>query len=104
MNTGQSDIDHHVRIINAVLEDLAHRYFRYSITYDHDDETPEVADLAGKIGFIVNVSAGISKMHILEKRIKQLEKDKKNPLSKKIREENVANVEVLTKSYDETQT
>ena len=103
MNTGQSKIEHNLRVLDGVIDDIGQRYhtFKNSEITTVEDQDPLTAKnehlsmLAGKIGYLVNISVASTKAFNLEERITELEDDKNNPIPAEVRKEYQFNPDVM---------
>ena len=81
MNTGQSNVEHNIRVLDGVINDLANRFHKFKKEHDNSEKDDEhLSMLAGKLGYLINVSAGATKTWNYEERIIKLEKEKEDPI------------------------
>lgn len=101
MNTGQTTIEHNLKILDSILDDLGKRYHIYKgMEPDEqqstvDEKNEHLSMIAGKIGYLVNISIGSNKTLKLEERIDTLEQDKANPVPASIRKEFQFNPDIM---------
>ncbi len=103
LNTGQSKIQHNLRVLDGVIDEIAFRFhqFKKSDIIVGEDEDPSTAKnehlsmLAGKIGYLVNISASSTKTFHLEQRITELEEENNNPISAEVRKEYQFNPDIM---------
>ena len=95
MNTGQSNVEHNLKILDSVINEMASR-FHIAKKKQQTDETDEhVGMLAGKIGYLTNISIGATKTWNYEERIILLEKEKENPIPANVRKEYQFNPDIM---------
>jgi len=94
MNKGQSTISHNLRILDGIINEITTRFH-----IAKNEESPETDDhlsmLAGKIGYLVNISVGANKTWNFEERILSLEKEKNNPIPESVRKEYQFNPDIM---------
>lgn len=78
MNKGKTILEHDYDILRRMQDILAKRFFLYHNSIEgekiHPDDTAHLSDIAGRIGFLVNVSVGVEKAVRLEQRLAKIEK------------------------------
>lgn len=81
MNKGQTNVEHNLRLIDSVINEMAHTFYKYKKHNEESKETDEhLSMLAGKLGYLVNISMGGAKTWNYEERILELEKAKNDPM------------------------
>ena len=96
MNTGQSNQEHNVRVIDSILNVLAKRFHIANSTSDNSQSTSDhLTKLSGPIGYLAQVSNASTKTWKLEERLTILEEDKDNPISKQVREQYKFNPDIM---------
>lgn len=100
MNTGQTNVEHNLRILDTVINDVAQRYHIFKSTKGDDDaditeKNDHLSMLAGKLGYLVNISIGATKTWNFEERIIKLEKEKNNPIPEQVRKEYMFNPDIM---------
>lgn len=78
MKVGESEMDYNNRTLQSLVSDQASRYFKFTKGHKEREFDKETADLATKVGYILNIASGIHKSFKQEKRIKALEKKMKD--------------------------
>ena len=59
MNTGQSNVEHNLRLIDNVINQIAHQFYKHKKNTEESKEKDEhLSMLAGKLGYLVNISMG----------------------------------------------
>jgi len=95
MNTGQSNVEHNLRILDSVINEMAER-FHIAKQQEKNPATDEhVGMIAGKIGYLTNISIGATKTWNYEERIIALEKEKNNPIPTSVRKEYQFNPDIM---------
>jgi len=77
----ESDMEYNTRTLQSIIKDQSKRYFKFTNNHPETDFNKEAADLACKVGYTLNIAAGIQKTFKQEKRLKALEEKLKNNLS-----------------------
>ena len=97
MNTGQTKVEHNLKILDSVIEEMGQRFHRYKAENSEiiDENNEHLGMIAGKIGYLTNISAGATKTWNYEERIMELEKEKNNPVSSEIRKEFQFNPDIM---------
>ena len=99
MNTGQTTIEHNLRILDSIIDDMGKKYHSTkNMEVDEDDQDAKdakLAAIAGKVGYLVNISIGSNKTLKLEERIDALEEDKDNPVPASVRKEFQFNPDIM---------
>ena len=86
--TGETEMDYNNRTLQSIVADQASRYFKYTKEFAERVDDKDTADLACKVGYILNIASGIHKSFKQEKRLKALEEKLKNtPLNMQMFEE-----------------
>lgn len=78
MPKGESDMDYNTRTLQSIIHDQAARYFKFTKNHTENEFAKETAELACKVGYTLNIAAGIQKSFKQEKRLKKLEDKLKN--------------------------
>ncbi len=78
MKVGESEMDYNSRTLQSIVFDQAARYFKHTKAYTDTTDDKEIAELATKVGYVLNIAAGIHKSFKQEKRIKLLESKMKD--------------------------
>jgi len=78
MPKGESEMDYNSRTLQSIVFDQASRYFKYSNEFKERVDDKNTAELACKVGYVLNIAAGIHKSFNQEKRLKILEEKLKN--------------------------
>ncbi len=73
MPVGESEMEYNSRTLQSIVSDQASRYFKYTKEFKDRVKDKETAELACKVGYVLNIAAGIHKSFNQEKRIKSLE-------------------------------
>lgn len=73
MKTGESEMDYNSRTLQSIVSDQATRYFKYTKSFKDRSDDKDTAELACKVGYVLNIAAGIHKSFNQEKRIKAIE-------------------------------
>ena len=71
-------MDYNSRNLQSIVADQASRYFKYTKQFKDRTDDKDTAELACKVGYVLNIAAGIHKSFKQEKRIKILEAKMKN--------------------------
>jgi len=85
MKIGQTEIEHQSDIINAMLNDTARRYFKYSKLNPDTDQTGILSQLSRDAGYLIATNLVAIKTFKQEKRLKVLEEKIKTDLSTPMR-------------------
>lgn len=75
---GETEMDYNNRTLQSIVADQATRYFKYSKEFEDRTDDKSTADLACKVGYILNIASGIHKTFKQEKRLKHLENKMSN--------------------------
>lgn len=85
---GETEMDYNNRTLQSIVADQATRYFKYTKEFSERVDDKDTADLACKVGYILNIASGIHKTFKQEKRLKLLENKMSNmPINMTIFEE-----------------
>ena len=85
MNKGQSSVEHNLRILDGVINEIATRFHKYQAKHHETQEDDEhLSMLGGKLAYLINISIGATKTWNYEERIIKLEKEKGQPHSGKV--------------------
>ncbi len=96
MNKGQSNVEHNLRLIDGIINEMAQLFYKHKIQEDPSKEKDEhLGMLAGKIGYLTNISIGATKTWNYEERIINLEKEKNNPIPASVRKEYMFNPDIM---------
>lgn len=99
MNKGQTNVEHNLRVVDNIINELTHEFFRYKkkFTYNVTSEArnEHLGMLAGKIGYLANISMGGTKTWNYEERIKDLEDERDNPIPSRERKKYMLNPDVM---------
>lgn len=98
MNTGQTSVEHNLRILDNVINELSTRFNVYKKNKDEQDSTnhdQHISLLSTKIAYAINISIGATKTWNYEERIIQLEKEKDNPIPFSVRKEYMFNPDIM---------
>ena len=76
---------------------MSSRFHQYKkkIVDEEEEKNEHLGMLAGKIGYLINVSAGTTKTWQFEERIIALEKDKEDPIPKSERKKYEFNPDIM---------
>ena len=64
MPVGESEMDYNSRTLQSIVSDQASRYFKYSKQFGERDDDKNTAELACKVGYVLNIAAGIHNIRI----------------------------------------
>lgn len=70
---GETGMDYNSRTLQSIVADQSARYFKYTKQFSERVDDKDTADLACKVGYILNIASGIHKSFKQEKRLKILE-------------------------------
>jgi len=96
MNKGQSNVEHNLRLIDGIINEMAtifHKHKKEEGSYTEKDE--HLSMLAGKLGYLVNISVGATKTWNYEERIMELEKKKGDPIPDNVKKEYIFNPDIM---------
>ena len=98
MNTGQTNVEHTLRILDTVINELATRFHIYKKNKDEEDSTKHdehISLLSTKIAYVANITIGATKTWNYEERIMKLEEEKDNPIPTSVRKEYMFNPDIM---------
>ena len=98
MNIGQSKVEHNLKILDSVIEEMGQRFHKYksaNTAKANQEDNDHLGMIAGKIGYLTNISAGATKTWNYEERIMELEKEKNNPVNAQVRKEFQFNPDIM---------
>jgi len=97
MNTGQSKVEHNLKILDSVIEEMGQRFHKYKSKHieANDEDNDHLGMIAGKIGYLTNISAGATKTWNYEERIMELERERNDPVSSKVKKEFMFNPDIM---------
>jgi len=96
MNIGQTNVEHNLRLIDGIINEMASLFYKHKKKAEPSPEKDEhMGMIAGKIGYLTNISVGATKTWNYEERIILLEKDKNNPISESVRKQFLFNPDIM---------
>ena len=96
MNTGQTNVEHNLRVVDGIINEMAKLFYKHKKEAEDSTEKHEhLGMIAGKIGYLANISMGGTKTWNYEERIINLEKEKENPIPESVRKEYQFNPDIM---------
>lgn len=96
MNKGQSNVEHNLRVIDGIINEMTALFYTHKKNAEDTEQKHEhLGMLAGKIGYLTNISVGATKTWNYEERIMKLERERNNPIPEAVRKEYRFNPDIM---------